>query len=99
VGDGGGLDPGVDAELGEDVGDVDAGRLAADEQRLGDLAVAAAGRDQCQYLGLAWLAATVGPSGGVTAVDVNPVLLELIPAENLSVQQLDVRTDELPSGS
>src|SRR5262249_15101578 len=41
VGDRGGLDPGVNVELGEDVGDVDAGGLGADEQHLGDLAVAA----------------------------------------------------------
>ena len=46
-----------------------------------------------------WLSATVGPRGAVTAIDVNPVLLELIPAENLSVQQMDVRTGELPAGS
>jgi hypothetical protein len=52
VGDGGGLDPGGDAELGQDVGDVDAGRLGADEQRLSDLAVAGAGRDQRQDLSL-----------------------------------------------
>lgn len=45
-----------------------------------------------------WLAASVGPSGSVTALDVNPVLLELIPAENVSVRQLDVRTDALPRG-
>ncbi len=45
-----------------------------------------------------WLSAAVGPSGGVTALDVNPVLLELIPAENLSVRQVDVRTGELPPG-
>src|SRR5262249_50689996 len=38
VGDGGGLDPGVNVELGEDVGDVDAGGFWADEQCLGDLA-------------------------------------------------------------
>jgi ubiquinone/menaquinone biosynthesis C-methylase UbiE len=46
-----------------------------------------------------WLSATVGPSGGVTAIDVNPVLLELIPAQNLSVQQMDVRTGEWPPAS
>jgi SAM-dependent methyltransferase len=46
-----------------------------------------------------WLAATVGPTGSVTAIDINPVLLELIPAQNLSVQQMDVRTGELPSES
>src|SRR5215204_3007845 len=47
----GGFDAGVDAELGEDVGDVDAGGLGADEQRLGDLAVAAPGCDEGKYLG------------------------------------------------
>ena len=46
-----------------------------------------------------WLSTTVGPGGAVTAIDVNPVLLELIPAENLSVQQTDVRTGKLPAGS
>src|SRR6266511_1394455 len=44
VGGGGRLGAAVDAQLGEDVADVDAGRLAADEQRLGDLAVGAARR-------------------------------------------------------
>jgi SAM-dependent methyltransferase len=43
-----------------------------------------------------WLCDTVGPSGSVTAIDINPVLLELIPAQNLTVEQMDVRTDELP---
>src|SRR5688500_14640468 len=42
-----------------------------------------------------WLCDTVGPSGRVTAIDINPVLLELIPAQNLAVQQVDVRTGEL----
>src|SRR5918998_1118814 len=42
-----------------------------------------------------WLSETVGPSGNVTAIDINPVLLELIPAQNLTVQQGDVRTGEL----
>jgi SAM-dependent methyltransferase len=41
-----------------------------------------------------WLCETVG-SGGVTAIDANPVLLDLIPAQNLSVQEMDVRTGEL----
>src|SRR5215216_7229453 len=53
VGDRGGLHPPGDAELGQDVGDVHAGGLGADEQRLGDLAVAAPGRHQRQHLGLA----------------------------------------------
>src|SRR5215213_4459755 len=39
-----------------------------------------------------WLCATVRPSGNVTAIDINPVLLELIPAQNLTIQQMDVRT-------
>jgi ubiquinone/menaquinone biosynthesis C-methylase UbiE len=42
-----------------------------------------------------WLCATVGPSGSVTSIDINPVLLGLIPAQNLTVQQMDVRTGEL----
>jgi 2-polyprenyl-3-methyl-5-hydroxy-6-metoxy-1,4-benzoquinol methylase len=42
-----------------------------------------------------WLAAKVSPSGSVTAIDINPVLLELLPAQNLSVQHMDVRTGEL----
>ena len=33
----------------------------------------------------------------MTAIDINPVLLELIPAQNLTVQQMDVRTGELPA--
>src|SRR5215212_6906709 len=57
---------------------------------------------QCLELGsgngsiVEWLCATVGRSGSVTAIDINPVLLELIPAQNLTVEQMDVRTDELP---
>jgi SAM-dependent methyltransferase len=46
-----------------------------------------------------WLAATVASSGSVTAIDINPVLLELIPAQNVSVQQMDLRTGELPAES
>jgi ubiquinone/menaquinone biosynthesis C-methylase UbiE len=46
-----------------------------------------------------WLAATVGPTGSVTAIDINPVLLELVPAQNLTVRQMDVRTGDLPSNS
>jgi hypothetical protein len=36
-----------------------------------------------------WLAAKVSASGSVTAIDINPVLIELVPAQNLSVQQMD----------
>ena len=46
-----------------------------------------------------WLCGVVGPSGSVTSVDVEPVLLDLVPAQNLTVQQLDVRTDPLPAGT
>lgn len=46
-----------------------------------------------------WLAERVGSSGGVMAVDLNPALLELIPAPNVTVKQVDVRTGELPGGS
>ena len=44
-----------------------------------------------------WLAAKVGASGSVTAIDIDPVLLELLPAQNLSVHQMDVRSGELGS--
>jgi len=46
-----------------------------------------------------WLAAKVGAVGSVTAIDINPVLLELLPAQNLSVQQTDVRIGGLGSES
>jgi SAM-dependent methyltransferase len=42
-----------------------------------------------------WIAAMVGPTGSVAAIDIKPVLLELVPAQNLTVQQMDVRTGEL----
>ena len=43
-----------------------------------------------------WLAEAVGSTGSVTAVDINASLLELIPAQNVTVRQMDVRRDELP---
>jgi SAM-dependent methyltransferase len=46
-----------------------------------------------------WLCAKVGPLGSVTAIDINPVLLELIPAQNLRVEQVDVRTGELQASA
>jgi len=46
-----------------------------------------------------WLCETVGPSGSVTTIDINPVLLELIPAQNLTVEQMDVRTGGLPANA
>jgi SAM-dependent methyltransferase len=39
-----------------------------------------------------WLCAMVSPSGNVTAIDINPVLLELISAQNLTIRQMDIRT-------
>ena len=46
-----------------------------------------------------WLCTTVSPSGSVRAIDINPVLLELIPAQNLTVEQMDVRTGQLPANA
>src|SRR5215211_4234354 len=48
-----------------------------------------------------WLSQTVSPSGNVTAIDINPVLLELIPAQNLTIRQMDIRTSsgELPASA
>jgi hypothetical protein len=33
----------------------------------------------------------------LTAIEINPVLLELVPTQNVTVQQMDRRTGELPS--
>ena len=38
----------------------------------------------------------VGSRGSVTAVDINTTLLDLVPAQNLTVRQVDVRTEDLP---
>ncbi|MGY1698100.1 class I SAM-dependent methyltransferase [Geodermatophilus sp. SYSU D00766] len=46
-----------------------------------------------------WLCEEVGPSGSVTAIDVDTVLLDLVPAQNLTVEQADVRRTRLPVGS
>ena len=46
-----------------------------------------------------WLCDTVGPAGGVTAVDINTVLLDLIPAQNLRIEQMDVRIGQLPTAA
>jgi ubiquinone/menaquinone biosynthesis C-methylase UbiE len=46
-----------------------------------------------------WLCDTVGPSGSVTAIDINTVLLELLPAQNLTVRQMDIRTNQLPANT
>jgi len=42
-----------------------------------------------------WLSGRVGPTGTVTAIDINPVLLDLVPAQNITVQQADIRTAEI----
>jgi ubiquinone/menaquinone biosynthesis C-methylase UbiE len=60
---------------------------------------------QCLELGsgngsiAGWLCDTVGPSGSVTAIDINTVLLELLPAQNLTVRQMDIRTNQLPTNT
>jgi hypothetical protein len=41
-----------------------------------------------------WLAAEVGAPGSVRRSISNPVLLDLLPAQNLSVQQMDVRSGD-----
>jgi len=46
-----------------------------------------------------WLCETVGPAGSVTAIDINPTLLQLIPAQNLTVQAMDLRTGSLPASA
>jgi SAM-dependent methyltransferase len=46
-----------------------------------------------------WLCDAVGTDGSVTALDINPVLLQLIPASNLTVHAEDVRTGQLPAGA
>src|ERR1700733_35365 len=58
VGDGGGLGSARRAQLAEDVGDVDAGRLGGDEQLGADLAVGHAPGEQPQHLEL-----SVGQAG------------------------------------
>ena len=46
-----------------------------------------------------WLCAQVGPAGSVTVIDINPVLLDLVPAQNLTVLQADIRTTDLPGSA
>ncbi|HVR47310.1 MAG TPA: class I SAM-dependent methyltransferase [Candidatus Binatia bacterium] len=43
-----------------------------------------------------WLCEQVGASGSVTSVDINPQLIELVDAPNLTVRQADLRTADLP---
>ena len=46
-----------------------------------------------------WLCGVVGSSGSVTAVDINTVLLGLVPAQNLRVTRMDVRTGGLSANA
>ena len=46
-----------------------------------------------------WLCDQVGPSGSVMSLDINPVLLNLVQAQTLTVQQADVRTADLPEST
>jgi ubiquinone/menaquinone biosynthesis C-methylase UbiE len=45
-----------------------------------------------------WLCQTVGPNGSVTSIDINPKLIKLIPARNITVKEADLRTADLPPG-
>lgn len=44
-----------------------------------------------------WLCAQVGSTGRVVSVDIDPRFIHLIPARNLTVQEADVRTADLPA--
>lgn len=46
-----------------------------------------------------WLCDRVGSTGSVTSVDINPKLIKLVPAQNLTVQQADVRTADFQAGA
>lgn len=43
-----------------------------------------------------WLCEQAGASGSVISMDINPKLIRLIPAQNLTVRQADMRTADLP---
>ncbi len=43
-----------------------------------------------------WLCEQAGESGSVMSIDINPTLVELVAAPNLTVRQADVRTADLP---
>jgi ubiquinone/menaquinone biosynthesis C-methylase UbiE len=43
-----------------------------------------------------WLCERVGGTGSVTSIDINPKLIELLPAQNLVVRQADLRVADLP---
>src|SRR5271163_12365 len=46
-----------------------------------------------------WLCEKVGASGSVTSVDINPNLIKLVPAQNLTVRQADIRVADLPASA
>ncbi|HEY2194289.1 MAG TPA: class I SAM-dependent methyltransferase [Actinomycetospora sp.] len=46
-----------------------------------------------------WLCAEVGSPGSVTSLDIDTTLLDLVPAQNLTVRRADARTDTLPAGT
>jgi ubiquinone/menaquinone biosynthesis C-methylase UbiE len=46
-----------------------------------------------------WLCQKVGTTGSVTSIDINPKLIRLVPAQNLTVVEADLRTADLPSAS
>ncbi len=44
-----------------------------------------------------WLCEKVGSTGSVTSIDINPRLIRLVPAQNLTIIEADLRTADLPS--
>jgi ubiquinone/menaquinone biosynthesis C-methylase UbiE len=45
-----------------------------------------------------WLCEKVGASGSVTSIDIDPKLIRLVPAQNLTILEADLRTADLPTG-
>jgi ubiquinone/menaquinone biosynthesis C-methylase UbiE len=45
-----------------------------------------------------WLCEKAGATGSVTSIDINTRLIRLVPAQNLTVRQADLRTADLPAG-
>jgi len=83
---GGGFGSGGAAELGEDVGDVHAGRFRRDEQRAGDLAVGLARCDETEHFELAAgqaEAVTTGLSVAGPAGEIGDLLRQRAGAEAL----------------
>jgi hypothetical protein len=78
--DGGGLDPAGYPELLEDVGDVHAGGLGADEEPVGDLAVGLSGSEQREDLALAPTDSQLGERIGLVGAGRNFGCAEIKPA-------------------